>query len=548
MVFPDIPSAPTGVQPANGSTKDTSRPTLLAVVQSGGDAQVGTYRAKWEMATNITFTTGVKSIADPEADLIAAGGSASEVTPTAQATTQGTRYVRAATISDFGYISAWSSTNTFTVAHAPTTYNHLPSGGYVNGLTGVTFSWDFADTYPDDTQTAYEVYISKVSDGSLAYDSGKVTSSAKFHALTTELASFVDMQLRWRVRVYDADDVVGPWSTYISFMPTGVPTGNITFPDNEPIDNPVPTITWTFTPTGGRAQTSYEITITDTATNTTAYWSGKVTSAATSHTVSDGTALKNSHTYSIKLTVTDTVGVTDDDVTPFTTDWVPPDAPPFTVVTADTETNGFVTILWDDDAQDATFYSYRLYRRTIDTDAVWQLVTEVSTIQPEYAYEDWTASAGYNEWALVQVATRYGAPVESEYVPILDFASFTDYWLVHPTDTTKNLRLYYVTADAFTDVMEREDVALIGQGRHVDLGTALGVQGTISGTVWDRPEATAHEQRLALQELFRSKTKVMLRNPFGDNWQVTLGDPSFDRVAAGPSEYHTFSLPYSEVV
>jgi hypothetical protein len=126
----------------------------------------------------------------------------------------------------------------------------------------------------------------------------------------------------------------------------------------------------------------------------------------------------------------------------------------------------------------------------------------------------------------------------------------SNYWLIHPTEESLRFKVYNVTSDAFTDAREREELVIIGRGRHVEEGTVLGRSGTAVGSLWDWDDAlTPHARRMQFEALKRVGGWVWFRTPFGDIWKVSVGDLQWTRLAGtGTDENTQVTIPYMEVV
>lgn len=122
------------------------------------------------------------------------------------------------------------------------------------------------------------------------------------------------------------------------------------------------------------------------------------------------------------------------------------------------------------------------------------------------------------------------------------------YWLVHPTDSTKNILLRQVTSESFNTEREVAVKKLIGRGRKIDVGMNYGHLGTLSGRIYTTDVKTARQQRLDLESACDNFTYYYLKNPFGDVWKVWFQDPKFSRLAGvGTNEFCDVSIDYFEV-
>lgn len=547
LATPNAPAAPTAVRPGNGSISLTSRPSLGATLPVG----MARHRGEWQMASDAGFTTAVKTITESESDLRASGQTL-EDTPLTQALTQGDRYVRARTINEFGIVGPWSASNLFTVTHPPQGKPVQPIENQTVSNEGYNLIWKFLDTFTDDVQTAYQVMICKVDDESVIHDSGKVISSADNHTIGGPILADLNTLLQWTVRVWDSDDVVGPFSNMSQFTIAQSPSIVLTAPANgSTIDNPMPSIEWTFTSGSGAPQQRVIVAIAkkleDGSPSKTEILSWIVAGDAAS-TQPPEMFFENNTEYFVAVSAYDTNGlVTNESVVLVETEWTPPSMPPFTVDIQQFSGEGFVQVLWNDQVQDPDFSGYRVYRRSAGSNNP-RLIFEVSEAQEEYDFHDWLAPSNYtSEWTVVQLANRFGAIVESDRLWDSQTPNDDYYWLIGATDSQFNVRLSNVTGHDWSDEYEQEELVVIGRGTHVDRGSFIGQRGSITAQVWDWQDMTARERRLKVQGLREANIDMYIRDPFGDVLRVVPGNIGFARIpGVATREFHTLTIPYSE--
>ena len=453
-------SAPTAVTPAAGATVSTDVPTLGATVTAGASQVI-----QWQLATDAAFTQNLKTITESDSDARISGAT-TEVVPNASQLFQGVWYIRARAVSPTGGTSAasnYTTATTFTVAHAPVAANMAPTGDtkMPYGTNGtVLFDWDFSDPSPVDTQTAYRVEVSVVSSGVIVSDTTKVASTATAVSINIP-AAYKDVQLRWRVQVWDSDDVTNGYSGYNIFRVADVPTVNITQPIASGVmSNPQPMVQWGMTATGGRTQYSYRVRFYDTygGGNVLVHDSLKVVSAATSYAPSSS-VLVLGHTYTIQVDLVDSWGLTGIDTnTAILAQWTAPASPGLRGDSMSFETDGFVLITWTNVNKDVDWYAWRVYRRLTGT-AAWTLLSEVRTDSAYYEFHDWVVGANYTyDYSVVQVALRFGNLVESTYQTSTVTPVSSDYWLIDEYNEANNVRLYSVIDDSYTDEFETEEI------------------------------------------------------------------------------------------
>jgi hypothetical protein len=324
-------SGPTGatvVAPADGATINTSRPLLRASmtlpVSTSGKAF-----ARFRLANDVGLSTNIFN-----------GDSATGTTadswevsiPLVSARPQATQYIRMTPIDAItGAEGTATAVGDFLIAHLPSAIPTSPLAGVTVAYAATTpFSWLFSDPYPDDTKTAHRVAIELNSDGSGILDTGKVVNTALNASLAVGSGN-KDLDLRWRVKVWDANDVEGPWSSYSIFRVSDPPVIAITAPvDAGTVDNPQPTIDWTFTADGGRTQSRFYLAILEQDTSEQIYISGWVSSSL-SETQLSAPVLVNNTSYLAFLAVEDSVGLVSLTGVTFEAVWTPPTAPLFEV-------------------------------------------------------------------------------------------------------------------------------------------------------------------------------------------------------------------------
>lgn len=169
------------------------------------------------------------------------------------------------------------------------------------------FGWEFSDIDPGDGQSAYQLLIKKVSDGSTVYDSTKTTASNQYHTLPADTL-LNNTQYQWQVRTWDSQDVVGPYSPLSSFWCSTKPTLEITEPatNGATVSKDLVEVKWTYLDTEGEAQSKYQVKLTD-SVGVIIFNSGELSGASAQFGVP--VTLLNAQTYYVKVTVWDVKGV-----------------------------------------------------------------------------------------------------------------------------------------------------------------------------------------------------------------------------------------------
>lgn len=563
--FEDDPNDPTGLEPVDGATVSTNLPTLrLNLTASNFEALV---RGEWQLATDAGFTTNVRTITEPLADHRLSGVT-SEVVPDASALATGTWYVRGRAKNDAGAVSGWIGPNDFTVAHLPTTSGHSPRAGAASayGAGEVSMRWAFGSPSPDLAeagQTAYQVIVQEL-DGTPVGDTGKVSSPLGGTTITSLDAGLKGDTLRWKVRVWDAEDVVGNYSDWQLFTVVDAPTVTVDAPTGT-VDNPGPEAEWTYTPAEGGGQVRYRVDVYETDPAAPLFDSGWVLGAATSYAIPSTAGLANMAEYTVRVRVQDALGLEGSDTETFATEWEPPDAPTVTVEASVYDRLGPVTILVDTDGgdtYDANFAGWRvLWRLASDPDTVEQVGSDYFRSDVFIRATHYRARPHVsNEYAVVQLANRFGVVVESDRVWHAVTPSARAFWLIvdeehaidGPTEddvepemlaASSSLRYVQVEGDAHAPRLERVEYGIIDRGNKVELGTDFGTAGTLEIHLTDTDAEAAYEQELALEALLTET--VTLRKPSGAVFEANVYDVS--STPQGRDDWVIVSVPYTAV-
>lgn len=492
------PLTPSGITPAASSTVPTDRPAVSVNHKLQWYYAQVLVKAEWQIASDAGFTTNLKTITESDSDFIVAVGTSTpynaivkstEVLDAIEELYQGTWYIRARTIDYAGNISAWSSSQTFSITHPPVGADLYPTSGAVflyAGAGNATFTWKFTDPSPYDNQTAYQIVVENASDGTILVDSGKVTSTAKSATVAIPVGG-KDIELRWKLTLWDSDNVVGPTTAYQVFYVADPPVPVISSPaDSEVLSSGIPTVTWTPGLGGTKTQIRYRIFVTQ--GSNVIYSSNWVESSSASHTLPIG-YLRNDQQYTIRVEVQDNLGLQGFDDVAVSTDWIEPVGPTsdWEVYVHEFAKRGFVYITWTDANMDDDFASWNVYRRKIG-EASWTLIGTHTSGAGRYAHRDYFVSSGRSyEYTITQMVDRFGDYIESSPAKVVRVTPDADnYWLIDSVLPSQSIPLYQVTADPFSEEYEQETYNIIGVGRHVEYGDRLGYIGSISAQLRDK--------------------------------------------------------------
>lgn len=175
------------------------------------------------------------------------------------------------------------------------------------------FTWTFNDPNTGDYQSAFQLQILKASDGSTAYDTGKMASTLSTYTLLANILTN-NTQYQWKVTTWDNSDIQGAWSSLAIFKASGEPSCSIISPanDGDIITESSVTAKWSFSDPESAGQSAYQLKLTDSADNI--LWdSSKISDISARERTVEYTLLNNT-SYKIKLTVWDADDVQSDEV------------------------------------------------------------------------------------------------------------------------------------------------------------------------------------------------------------------------------------------
>lgn len=408
-----VAAEPTAITPVASATIATDVPVLGMTLTSdtvGGVSQKG----QWQLATDAGFTSNVRTVTESDND-IKESGPTTEITPNGQALFQGTWYIRGrAVLPGGGAESPYATATTFTVSHPPAAATLFPANGAstASQAGNAFFSWAFTDTSPVDSQTAYEIEIQRTSDSLSIVTTGKVASIDNFASIAVDL-QYYNIPLRWRVRLYDRDDVVGEWSSYSQCSIVLAPVAVILTPANgSNVTAPTVVVAWTYT--GDLQQAAWKVRV-ETDAGDMIHDTGWTTGASTSYTPPP--IFSNGVSYVVFVTVRDTGGH-ESLVAQSAVDaaWI---APTESVVNLYDygETLGYIDVVWDWVQNDPEFVTWQVYRKPADGGDWTLLHTTFENINTGfYGFQDYTAKSQTTyQYAVVQTANRFGVEITSSF-------------------------------------------------------------------------------------------------------------------------------------
>lgn len=567
--------APSSVTPAAGASIASGTPELSLRASLGKRFPQSKHKAVWQIASDIGFTTAVRTYTQPDSKFITISNTdgtnyvyIADTLPDSLVLTSGTWYLRAALVDEFKITGTWSAAQSFSLAHPPVAANLSPSAGQVLADGNILFDWDFTDPSPTDSQTALQVIVERNDNGIVILDTGKITSTVTSH-LGNISNTYAGVLLRWKVRLWDTDDTAGSYSEYETFMVSAPATVVIDAPtEGAAVASGTPIIRFTPTVGGGRTIKKFHVLIAQAGTvvRDSGQVSVDVASGVQLTWRSPMPLLANNTSHTVQVQVTDNTGMTGTSaVRTFSTAMVAPASS--SGLTADSsgynlEGSGYISVSWNDTNRDLNFEAWVVSRKSdligldnaVVKEGTWTEIAQVKQTAASYTYKDYYAPSGYRvQYKVQQLVDRSGDRAISENDAVVStFPQSEGYWIIQPVDAAgviSAFRLHNVTSDDYTEEVEESEYVIIGRGRHVDQGDVLGPKGSLSAQLRDGYGTNARQKKLQLESARKLGIAVYLRNPFGDVWLVSIGNIDISRIAGvGKAEFVDVTVPYSEVV
>jgi hypothetical protein len=427
---------------------------------------------------------------------------------------------------------------TVTLNQAPTAPTSLTRDNY-DATGSAAFTWTHNDA-DGDAQASYQLLIVKASDGTTAYDSGKVASSTQSHTLAAGTLTN-NTQYQWKVRTWDSSDVVGPYSTLATFWCSAKPTAAITNPasDGATVSSSSFTATGTISDPESEGSSAYQWVLT-TAADVIVTDYGKVTSTNPPSVNISG--LANGSSYKLKLTGWDAKGVASVQVVrTFTVSYTPVSAA--TTGALGNDDGGYIGVTWTNPVGAIATSYVDLYRRE-SGGAFGRIATQLPA---NSSYDDYAVASGkvydYKVTAVGANGTATDSNVASASVTLSGGLHVHD-----PLDASGTYHLFQFREVAVQDT--RKTVS--GEFRFVGR-TAPVVN--FDGNMRDRnlrvrialPDDT--DDRSALEGFFDRMNTVCVRDHRGRKvWGVLRELPITDERWGGWCEVDVFAVAYEEGV
>lgn len=563
--------APVFVTPVSGGTA-TNQPDLKIKARIGKQYPQSKHKAVFQIASDVGFTTNLKTYTQPDTSFVKIENTQnatsyyiiSDTLPSTLALTSGTWYIRAALVDEFGVTGAYSTPFSFTVSHPPAAANLSPNSGQSFTTGAVQFTWDFTDPWIGDTQSAFQIIVENNDTGAVILDTGKQTSTNKSY-LGNITSTYEGLMLRWKIRLWDADNVAGAYSDYETFQIAAAPTVVINSPTNaQVVASGTPQILFTPTVGNGRTIKKYQVTLSsggsvirDSGVISTDSPSGTQLSWRPTEIIPDLTSL------TADVTVGDSMGMIGTATRNFSVDFTEPATSSGLAASASSynvDGSGYVNVTWNDTNRDtANFEAWIVYRRddllgtdgiTVVATGTWTEIARVTATGASYSYKDYKAPSGYKvNYKVEQLINNAGSRTVSSTSSTVNASPASDgYWLFSADGVTA-FRLHNVSEDSYTPEWEEQSYTVIGRGRHVDRGDYLGPAGSLTAQLRNTGTTSARQKKLQLEAARNLSTPLYLRTPFGDVWYVVIGNLNISRIAGvANQEFVDVTVPYSQVM
>ncbi|AKL88194.1 hypothetical protein GMA3_17 [Gordonia phage GMA3] len=463
---------------------------------------------------------------------------------------QGIWYGRVRATDVYGQSGTWSGSLPFTVTHPPVPRDLIPTGGVSFDQAEAPVKWQFGDPWTEDYQTSYRMRVYDQSNN-LVQDTDKTVSGLS-RATMSVPGTLHRQMLTIAVDIWDADDIPSASVNQLVGICrlSTAPQTTLTFPGiDETIVSGQPNFTWTSVfAAAGIMQKSFQIKVKEIATGKQVYDSGVIITSAESH-MPTRPILKNLFGYQVALTVVDSENLGKTIYQNFATNF---ERPEIVVATEDHSSymsEGYVTVNWPSGNPDPFFKEWRIYRKRADETDDQYILAGVVNDSSVKTFDDWLIAGNDNfVYSVVQVAYRFGSPVESEHNPTAQFYVYSEnYWLIVEDKPELNIRVA-ISADRYTDNREMADYNIINGGRRRAYGTKYGKSGNLTAKIRHSNGMSASMFIRKMGMVADNNHSVYMRDPFGGVTLIGLGELSFDRLAGvGESEYGDLDIPYIEV-
>jgi len=318
-----------------------------------------------------------------------------------------------------------------------------------------------------------------------------------------------------------------------------VQASDLTFDE---IDNPEPTLTWTFAGSDSKTQTHAQVQVVHDPgqqSEEIVFDSGMTSRTSGSFKMPTG-ILTHEETYDFVVTVQDRDGLTGIATIEYFVSWTPPaDLTPVTT-TAD-EFNGTIMVEWPQSVLDAAdFARYEVKRYDGIT---WELLAQI-TDQTVTEYYDYGAGYGVTyTYKVTQFENVSGSnPVESIGADQPEVSVSIDDWSIVVPDRDDLLIVLYLKKDKHVPEVQEEIFRPWGRDSKVfQRSGIMGNTGTLTVIV---PSDEADAFKSKTTEIIALGIPVYIKSPFGDSWKSYISPPTIAYLSGGHIDS---TIKYTEV-
>jgi hypothetical protein len=539
----DQAGAPILTSPANNAWITQSAPTFTGT-SSGGDLMTAVNLRLYRDNVIIWDSGNISQSASTSFSILYSGPSLD----TGVTYQWDARYVKST-----GPTSAFSSKFTYRLngpPYAPTFLEPIPGYGF-SGTLLPKFSANFND--PDmsshgDFPTAWVIEIrNNLTDAAVAtktINTSLVSGVNTYQWTSGDTGLAYNTQYKWRTWFIDSKGVAGAASSYQVFLLGQPPTVAVTSPSNgSNIATTKPTILWSYSDPAMSPLMKHRIRIFRESNGVQVYDSGERVSGVASFAVPTGYLQFNNEYYQIELRAWNSAGI-QSNITTSTIQLTLAAPPAITgVSTTVMEDKSSIVIDWDKSSLGTAFVTYVIYRKEFG-ESEWSMVgtrkPETNTVFTDY----YAGQRQLYQYRVTVVKLISGEPdVESPDSDIVTARLESDTWYVVGRDRAEeHIFELPVTDESHQRPVQQESFEPLGTNRKVVVrGFVLGHEGSVQ-CLWDGEETDI--ARSQIEYLLYYAGPHILKNPFGDVFDVTFGSPDFSYAGGG---HLSVTLTYTEV-
>lgn len=338
---------------------------------------------------------------------------------------------------------------------------------------------------------------------------------------------------KWRTRFTDSKSIAGAYSSYTTFSSAQPPVISALQPSNgSNISTVRPVVTWTYTDPGSLAMTKFTITVVRDLTGVRVYSITDNISSVPSFQIPSSYLQRNNEYYTITVTAKNSAGIASAPISS-TVQLLLAAPPPIESLAATSyEDQSRILLTWDRSALGAAFAGYVIYRRKKGEDE-W---TAIGIRKPEVNnyFNDWYAGQRVQyEYRVTVIKLITNEPdIEGPDSDIVGTSLVSDVWMVVGKDRAEeHIFELPVTSENHTRPVQQESFEPLGSNRKAIVrGFVLGHEGSIQIEFDQSYSSVGREQ---IEYLLYYAGPHILKNPFGNVYDVTFGSPDFEYVGGG---------------